>query len=228
MYDFSNRQVNIDSSATCTLECPKCQRRGITKYGAKVPGENMPWEDFLKIAEYFKGGLTFCGQISDPIFHPKMIEMLKHCYNNNIPVEMHTAASHKSKNWYENAFDANRDTKWFFGIDGLPEDSHKYRINQDGKKLFEMVKLCAKMGLYTRWQYIVFKYNENDIETCRKIAQDNNIIFNVIYSGRWRKDDIYKPENPKHYINGKRDKYYNKWKLSIKASEEWKKSIQNA
>ena len=78
MYDFSNRQVNIDSSATCTLECPKCQRRGITKYGAKVPGENMPWEDFLKIAEYFKGGLTFCGQISDPIFHPKLIEMLKH------------------------------------------------------------------------------------------------------------------------------------------------------
>ena len=141
---------------------------------------------------------------------------------------MHTAASHKSKNWYENAFAANRDTKWFFGIDGLPKDSHKYRINQDGKKLFEIVKLCAKMGLYTRLQYIVFKYNENDIETCRKIAQDNNIIFNVIYSGRWRKDDIYKPENPKHYINGKRDKYYNKWKLSIKASEEWKKSIQNA
>ena len=129
--NFSNRSVNIDSSATCTLECPKCQRYGIRKYGIKVPGENMSWDDFIKIAEYFKGGLTFCGQVSDPIFHPKMIEMLEHCYNNNIPVEIHTAASHKSKNWYEKAFSANLAAKWFFGIDGLPKDSHKYRINQD-------------------------------------------------------------------------------------------------
>jgi len=227
IYDFSTRLVNIDSSTTCTLECPKCQRQPIRRDGFKVPGENMPWGDFLKLTEFFKTGLTFCGQISDPIFHPKMVEMLKHCYDNNIPVQVHTAASHKSKNWYERAFTANPKAKWFFGIDGLPKDSHKYRINQDGKKLFEMVKLCAKMGLFTRWQYLVFKYNENDIETCRKIAQDNNIIFNVIYSGRFSTTDKYKPENPNYYLTSNRDEYYEKWKNSIKASEEWKKSIQN-
>jgi len=196
--------------------------------GVKVPGENMPWGDFLKIADFFKS-LTFCGQISDPIFHPKMIEMLKYCYDNNIPIDLSTAASHKPIKWYEKAFAANIKAKWMFGIDGLPKDSHKYRINQDGEKLFEMAKLCAKMGLDSRWQYLVFNYNENDIETCRKMAKDNNIKFDVKYSGRWAKDDIYKPNNPNHYLSSKgRDKYYDKWKKSIKASEEWKKSIQNA
>ena len=37
----------------------------------------MPLDDLKKIANYFKG-LIFCGQISDPIFHPKFIEILKY------------------------------------------------------------------------------------------------------------------------------------------------------
>ena len=43
----------------------------------------MPWEDFVKIANYFKR-LQFCGQISDPIFNPKIIDKLRYCYVNNI------------------------------------------------------------------------------------------------------------------------------------------------
>ena len=109
----------------------------------------------------------------------KIIEILKYCYDNNIPITINTAASQKSIEWYEKAFDANLKARWIFGVDGLPKDSHKYRINQDGEKLFEMAKLCAKMGLPVSWQYLVFNYNENDIETCRKMAKDNNIKFDV-------------------------------------------------
>ena len=76
-YDFSDRGINIDSSHRCPLECPKCQRQAILKRGHKVPGRDMPWEDFIKIAKFFKKGLIFCGQISDPIFNPNFIIMLK-------------------------------------------------------------------------------------------------------------------------------------------------------
>ncbi len=34
--NFSNRTINIDSSATCTLE-----RQGIKRESFKVPGENI-------------------------------------------------------------------------------------------------------------------------------------------------------------------------------------------
>ena len=64
-------------------------------------------------------------------------------------------------------------------------DSHKHRINQDGEHLFEMMKLGRKMNVNIVWQYIVFKYNQNDIDTARKNAIDNDIEFKLSYSSRW-------------------------------------------
>ena len=212
---FEGRKINIESTFRCTLECPKCQRQSIRRHGFKIPGVDMPWDDFLKIAKFFKKGLIFCGQISDPIFNPKMIEMLKYCYDNKIPIYINTAASQKPMEWYEKAFDANPKAIWVFSIDGLPKDSHKYRINQDGPKLFEVAKLCAKRGLTPRWQYIVFNYNENDVEKCRKMAEDNNIYFDLNLSGRWGVKDAYKPKNPKYYLNSRRDEFYKDYKIAL-------------
>ena len=204
--DFKERNINIDLTFRCPLECPKCMRQSIRKLGFKIPGIDMLLDDLYKITKYFKG-VIFCGQISDPIFHPNFIEILKHCANNNIPTIINTAASQKPIKWYKEAFDANPKAEWLFGIDGLPKDSHKYRINQDGPKLFEVMKLCAKKGLTARWQYIVFNYNENDIEEARQMAKDNGIIFDVIYSGRWSIRDTYKPKNPNLYLNSKRNTF---------------------
>ena len=48
-----------------------------------------------------------------------------------------------------------------------------------------MMKLGRKMNVNIVWQYIVFKYNQNDIDTAKKIAIDNNIEFKLSYSSRW-------------------------------------------
>ena len=214
-YDFSDRGINIDSSHRCPLECPKCQRQAILKRGHKVPGRDMPWEDFIKIAKFFKKGLIFCGQISDPSANPLMIDILKYCYEHKIPIGLNTAASHKPVKWYKKAFEANRKAHWIFGIDGLPKDSHKYRINQNGPKLFEVMKMGVKMGNNIRWQYIAFNYNENNIEEARQLAKNNDIKFDVIHSGRWETNDPYKPKNPDYYLNSKRDKFYKDYKNAI-------------
>ena len=200
--DFSNRAINIDSTHRCTLECPKCLRQVIRNKGEKIPGKDMPWENFIKITNFFKT-IYFCGEISDPTFNPLLIDMLKYCYENNIDVSVMTAASHKPINWYIDAFTANPDAYWTISIDGLPKDSHKYRINQDGIKLFNIIKM-GQENLHMKklhWQYIVFKYNENDIEEARKMAKDNNMILDVVQSGRWNNPvDEYRPTNPELYI----------------------------
>ena len=64
---------------------------------------------------------------------------------------------------------------WF--LDGLPEESCLYRINQDGEKLFEVMKMGADKGLRIEWQYIVFSYNENHIEEANDMARDHGIEF---------------------------------------------------
>ena len=202
--NFRKRSVNIDLTHRCTLECPKCLRQSFRAKGFKIPGSDMTMSNFIKLVEYFNA-IIFCGQISDPIFHPKFIDFLKVCADNNKKTIINTAASHKKIEWYRKAFQTHPQAEWLFGIDGLPKDSNKYRKNQNGEHLYEVMKMCAKMGLKTRWQYIVFRYNENDIETCRKMAKDNNIHFDVIYSGRWQKKDSYKPRNPNHYLNSKKN-----------------------
>ena len=199
-YDFTDKLMNIDTTFRCPNECPRCQRTALISQGLKIPGVDMPIEDFYKIINYFKK-IQFCGAISDPTANPKMIEMLKYCYKHNNKTFINTAASHKSKKWYEQAFDANPKAVWTFGVDGLPKDSHKHRINQDGEKLFKMMKMGVKKGLCIRWQYIVFRYNEYDIEEARQMAKDNGIKFDLQFSGRWYYNDKYKPRNPNYYLN---------------------------
>ena len=201
-------KINLDITHRCTLQCQRCNRAVFAARGQKVPGEDMTMENFKKVIDYFEE-VYFCGQISDPIFHPKFIDFLKLLKGRKTVI--HTAASHKPEKWYREAFEANTDAYWTFGIDGLPKDSHKYRINQDGKKLFKMACMAAKIVGKVKWQYIVFSYNENNIEEARQMAKDNNLIFEVQKSSRFWEGDPLMPKNEKYYI--KRKGYENKSKV---------------
>ena len=194
--DFSHKACNLDISNLCFLECPKCMRV-LWSDKKTIPGGIMTIERFAKIVNYFRY-IHFCGQISDPIFNPNLITFLSMCKNADKGSTVHTAASQRPVSWYEKAFDANSDTRWIFGVDGLPDESCMYRINQDGEKLFEVMKMGVKKGLKIDWQYIVFSYNEDHIEETHNMAKENGIEFIVNYSGRWTSEqDPYKPRNPK-------------------------------
>ena len=201
-------KINLDITHRCTLQCQRCNRAIFASRGLKVPGEDMTMENFKKIIDYFEE-VYFCGQISDPIFHPQFIEFLKLLKGRKTII--HTAASHKKEEWYKKAFEANTGAYWTFGIDGLPKDSHKYRKNQDGEYLFKMACMAAKIVDKVKWQYIVFSYNENNIEEARQMAKDNNLIFEVQKSSRFWEGDPLMPKNEKYYI--KRKGYENKSKV---------------
>ena len=201
-------KINLDITHRCTLQCQRCNRAIFAARGQKVPGEDMTMENFKKVIDYFEE-VYFCGQISDPIFHPQFIEFLKLLKGRKTVI--HTAASHKKEEWYRKAFEANTGAYWTFGIDGLPKDSHKYRINQDGEHLFKMACMAAKIVDKVKWQYIVFNYNENNIEEARQMAKDNNLVFEVQKSSRFWEGDHLMPKNKEYYI--KRKSYENPTKV---------------
>ena len=124
-------------------------------------------------------------QVSDPIFHPNFIDFLKLTHEKNVSVDIHTAASHKPIDWYKEAFKANPNVEWVFGIDGLPKDSHKYRVNQDGQKLFDVMTMAKKeYNMKCRWQYIIFDYNEEDVFEAASMAKDLGIYFTTVETQR--------------------------------------------
>jgi hypothetical protein len=195
MLDFKHKSCNLDISNFCTLKCPKCMR--VRWNDPKdIPGGHMTVDQFKKIVSYFRY-IHFCGQVSDPIFNPHFIEFLTICKEMNKRGTIHTAASQRPYSWYERAFDANSHMKWRFSVDGLPNESNQYRINQDGEYLFEVMKMGASKGLHVDWQYIVFRYNEDHIQEAHMISKEHGINFIVNYSGRWKnEEDPYKPRNP--------------------------------
>ena len=77
----------------------------------------------------------------------------------------------------------------------MPEESHKYRINQDGVFIYEMMKLGAEMGCNMVWQYIVFNYNQDHIEQARQMAKDDGIEFKLSFSARWIGMGNYRPKD---------------------------------
>ena len=118
---------------------------------------------------------------------------------------MHNASSQKPMKWYIKAFQAHPRAKWIFAIDGLPEESNMYRINQDGEKLYR-VMLEAKKHLKQTpsWQFIVFSYNEHNLEKAKKMAVDEGLMFIVLHSSRWMgEDDPLRPKEKEYNLGYK-------------------------
>jgi MoaA/NifB/PqqE/SkfB family radical SAM enzyme len=200
---LSRGSVNLDISNKCTLDCPRCARR---KFKSKkdIPGHimtNKEWEIYLNHFNNF----IFSGQFSDPILHPNFPNMLKDISNYNKSASIHTAASHKSKDFFIECFQSLENSHWIFGIDGLPENSCKYRINQDGTKLFDMMVLSKAYVKQTTWQFIIFKYNESEIDEAKKLAGRYDLDIKFLMSSRFTENDPYKPSD-KFFI--KRDEGY--------------------
>ena len=204
-YRRSKKGINIDISNRCPLECMRCQRQtNFTLEGRKVYGRDATMDEIRKLSDYFSS-FNFCGQLSDPVHHPKFIEILDYLYKKDIQVTVHNASSQKPMKWYIKAFQAHPRAKWIFAIDGLPEESNMYRINQDGEKLYR-VMLEAKKHLKQTpsWQFIVFSYNEHNLEKAKKMAVDEGLMFIVLHSSRWmNEDDPLRPTQKEYNLGYK-------------------------
>ena len=192
--------VNLDISSRCTLACPACARQSISN----IPSNLMSEEEFDKYLNHFNR-FIFCGQISDPILHPKLDVFLSKVYAADKMCSVHVAATHKPDAFFIKCFKAHPKANWYFGIDGLPEDSHKYRVRQDGKKLFRLMLESRKYIAKSIWQYIIFNYNENDIDKAKELCIEYDLGMSLIKSNRWHTNESLKPEIEDNYLI--REKY---------------------
>jgi MoaA/NifB/PqqE/SkfB family radical SAM enzyme len=191
--------INIEITNKCKIKCPACPRQ--TNKKNLVGSYTIPLNELKLIIDTFPQ-LSFCGQMADPIYHPEFLDLVKYI-DNDTNVTFHTNGHGFDEDWWWDVFVAckGKRIRWIFGLDGLPKDSHKYRVLQDGEQVFEMMQLGASLGCDIRWQYIVFNYNENDIEEARALAKKNNITFEEMHSNRFWANPEYKPNNKDKYVN---------------------------
>lgn len=194
---YFNRPINLDISNKCRLQCEGCDRQlnpSMTKRA-----RDISLESYGKIIDKFNDVLL-CGQQSDPIYHPKFHEILRMSKDLNC-LGVATNGSGKRDSWWEESFEIgidNGNTIWKFALDGLPNESHIYRKNQDGNAVWEVMKRGRAMGADIVWQYLVFSYNEDHIEEAISMAKSEGIRINIKKTARHPKG--LKPRNPKYFV----------------------------
>lgn len=176
---------NLDISHRCILRCPQCVRQKHVSQSQIRRSFDLEQENFQKILNFYNNGISFCGQISDPIYHPNFLKFLKTCNGQTRAIRIATNGTGKSLEWWEEAFSYGKgENAWFFGVDGIDEKSEQYRIGSNFKNVWEMMKLGKQLGQVIVWQYIVFGYNEHELDQAIHIAKEENFSLLFIKTNR--------------------------------------------
>lgn len=181
---------NLDISHRCILRCPQCIRQKITSQDQIKRSFDLETKNFQKILNYYNNGITFCGQISDPIYHPSFLEFLKLCNGQKRAIRIATNGSGKSLEWWNEAFSYGvGENAWYFGVDGIDEKSEIYRVGSDFKNVWDTMRLGKSLGHTIVWQYIIFGYNEDDVEQAINIAKEEGFALLLVKTNRGFRSD---------------------------------------
>lgn len=194
--DFSNFELEITDR--CNLACPRCSR---TELLEKFPNVKLnhdldleafgtfiaPVLDEIKIFE-------FKGTMGEPIFHPKFLDWVSWAKAAGKRVFIHTNGQAGKSLWKKLSALLDKDDKVILGIDGMPHDFMKYRVNAKWKNLEAAIE-ALKGKTHLVWQFIVFSYNEHEINDAKQLSSSLGIDeFQVIHSPKWREgSDWLKP-----------------------------------
>jgi MoaA/NifB/PqqE/SkfB family radical SAM enzyme len=159
--------------------------------------------------------ITLCGNYGDPIYHPDFFNLIDQLKQRQCAVRIITNGSYRSIEWWQQLvtlFDST-DTV-VFSVDGTPENFTNYRINADWDSIEQAMKICAKSSARTVWKYIVFSYNQDDIESTDQLRSQLGISeFVVSYSDRF--DQQTDHLRPSVEFLGSRYKSQQDWKNNL-------------
>ena len=181
---------HIEPTNMCTLKCPQCSRTDfISRFPNKWTNKNLNLDQlkqFLDIDLKDKT-ISLCGNYGDPIYYPHIFDMITYFKDAGAIISLATNGSYKTQDWWQQLASMldDRDTV-IFGIDGLPENFTKYRINADWLSIKVGIDILTKTNIITKWQYIPFSFNETNIDEARRLSQEYGITeFFVMNSDRW-------------------------------------------
>lgn len=180
MYKFNEiKRVHLEISTLCQAKCPMCARNhhgglenpNLIKNNLSLEFfKNTLTPDFLKQLE----SMSFCGNFGDPILNKDLLDMIKYTaeHNPDIDMQLHTNASAKTARWWtELAESLPKNHTVLFGIDGLEDTHHLYRIGTDYNMIMRNAKAFIAAGGRARWNFITFKHNEHQLEQARALSE---------------------------------------------------------
>ena len=189
---FEIKNLDLEITNRCNAKCPACKRTGDFGAGVSEVMYNAGHKDISldhidmllmhnKIKEW-----RYCGSFGDPIAHPKAFEIFEKVANYNAPIQkIITNGSMQNEKWWYNLGALPGKIRADFAIDGLEDTNHIYRINTSYNKIIKNAKAFMKGGGEANWVFIIFDYNEHQIEEARILSKELGFkSFNYVITSR--------------------------------------------
>ena len=172
----SIEELHIEITNKCNAACPMCDRN--IHGGPDRPGRGISEWSLEDIDRVFNQELPnlkfvyFCGTHGEPLSAKNLFEAIAAAKNTGAKIEMFTNGSLRSKTWWEKLLSIlGPEDRITFGVDGI-DTNHLYRQNTNINKIMENMYLCCKSDVEVRWDFLVFKHNEHEMEDCKRLAKE--------------------------------------------------------
>jgi hypothetical protein len=170
MFPFEQlKAIHVEITNICQASCPMCARN----YHGGLPNPlvvDQSWtlEDFktifnlevLNTIEF----VYFCGNFGDPILNSELPTMCKYLADNKptLKVHIHTNGGARNTKWWVDLVESlPKEHLVVFGIDGLEDTHHLYRVGTTYDNVIKNAITFIKAGGKAEWCFIKFKHNEH-------------------------------------------------------------------
>ena len=188
---FDINIIEIELSSLCNAKCSGCMRtmldnRKIDYYKGNLPLDSIiDWFDPLDLSET---KIKMCGVLGDPMINPELYEIVFYLlFEKNVrDLEMSTNGGTRSTQfWKDLGLLSKQSDKRFYihwAIDGVTKNDYRENVALD--RVWDNVHAYHSTGGHSIWQYIIFDYNEDEVETARAKAKEYGMKFATRVS--WR------------------------------------------
>jgi MoaA/NifB/PqqE/SkfB family radical SAM enzyme len=194
--------LHLEVTTKCNAMCGMCNRNYKGKVRENLKITELTLDDCKKIfPSSFLAQLeliSICGVYGEPIMATELLDIIDYFYscNPNLHINIYTNGSINTEEWWIKLAASLKNGYVVFGIDGIGDIHSIHRKNTDYDKIIANAKTFINAGGKARWDFIVFKHNEHQVEEAREISKQLGFeIFQIKKTSRFFKNLYEKDEN---------------------------------
>ena len=172
------RQLTTELTFRCNAKCPACHRHRISKINLNDVKYTYTLESFKelfypKLLQNLEW-LIFNGNFGDSIMNKQFREIISYVKQHGTRLLIHTNGGiHDTNYWTDVGNILQKNDIINFDLDGLEDTHSRYRINTKYESVLENAKtVIATKRPQVHWKYIVFNYNQHQVEIAKQLAID--------------------------------------------------------
>ena len=172
------RQLTTELTFRCNAKCPACHRHKISKINLNDVKYTYTLESFKelfypKLLQNLEW-LIFNGNFGDSIMNKQFREIISYVKQHGTRLLIHTNGGiHDTNYWTDVGNILQKNDIINFDLDGLEDTHSRYRINTKYESVLENAKtVIATKRPQVHWKYIVFNYNQHQVEIAKQLAID--------------------------------------------------------